>query len=73
MAVSSIAELKTKIQTLSDNKRGNLRNTTYLSTIADSLQTEIVDLNASGSDASLISQAETYLSKVQTMYSSSIA
>tara|TARA_B100000902_G_scaffold340621_1_gene343543 strand:- start:541 stop:762 length:222 start_codon:yes stop_codon:yes gene_type:complete len=73
MAVSSIAELKTKIQTLSDNKRGNLRNPTYLSTIADSLQTEIVNLNASGSDASLISQTETYLSKVQTMYSSSIA
>ena len=29
-AVTSIAELKTKIQTLSGNKRENLRNSTYL-------------------------------------------
>ena len=46
MAVTSIAELKTKIQTLSGNKRENLRNSIYLSTIATELQTEIVDLEA---------------------------
>lgn len=73
MAVTSIAELKTKLQTLSDNKRENLRDSTYLSTIATELQTEIVDLESASADADLISQAKTYLTKVQTQYTSSIS
>jgi hypothetical protein len=73
MAVTSIAELKTKLQTLSDNKRENLRDSTYLSTIATELQTEIVDLESADADADLISQAKKYLTKVQTQYTSSIS
>ena len=73
MAVTSIAELKAKIQTLSGNKRENLRDSAYLSTIATELQTEVVQLEASGSDADLISQAKKYLTKVQTQYTGSIS
>ncbi len=73
MAVTSIAELKTKLQTLSDNKRENLRNSTYLSTIATELQTEVADLELATADADLISQAKKYLTKVQTQYTSSIS
>jgi len=73
MAVTSIAELKTKIQTLSGNKRENLRDSAYLSTIATELQTEIVDLEAATADADLVSQAKTYLTKVQAQYTSSVS
>jgi|TARA_B100000959_G_scaffold120317_1_gene126406 hypothetical protein len=73
MAVTSIAELKAKIQTLSGNKRENLRDSTYLSTIATELQTEIADLELATADADLISQAKKYLTKVQTQYTGSIS
>ena len=73
MAVTSIAELKTKIQTLSGNKRENLRDSTYLSTIATELQTEVADLELATADADLISQAKKYLTKVQAQYTSSVS
>ena len=73
MAVTSIAELKTKIQTLSGNKRENLRNLTYMATIATELQTEIAELEAATADADLISQAKKYLTKIQTQYTSSVS
>ena len=73
MAVTTIAELKTKIQTLSGNKRENLRNLTYMTTIATELQTEIAELEAATADADLISQAKKYLTKIQTQYTSSVS
>ena len=71
MAITSEAELKTKVQTIASNKRA-YRNVDTQAAVAELLKTEVTDLEASGSSADLISLTKTYLSRVESHYSQSI-
>jgi hypothetical protein len=71
MAITSEAELKTKVQTIAGTKREYRKISTQAS-VAELLKTEVTDLEASGSSADLIKVTKKYLSRVESHYSQSI-
>ena len=71
MAITSEAELKTKVQTVADSKR-SYRSSDTQASVAALLKAEVTDLETSGSSADLISLTKKYLSRVESHYSQSI-